>query len=208
MSGDTGTITVVTPTIPPRAEKLHRAKASVAGQTIEVEHLVLVDQDREGPGVLRQRGTERASGDWVCYLDDDDVLEPEHCERLLGHARETGADLVYPWFKVWRMGTAVDYEPLRVAGEQPFGRGFDHVAAWWIMERGNFIPVTVLVRRDVIAEVGWALPGSEEWARPDCEDWGTWQRLLRAGAKFSHLGERTWQWWMWGGNTSGRVDRW
>ena len=41
------------------------------------------------------RALEMARGDWIAFLDDDDVWEPDHLGSLLAAARETGAEFVY-----------------------------------------------------------------------------------------------------------------
>ena len=45
--------------------------------------------------VPANRALELARGEWLAYLDDDDVLLEDHLERLLRHARATGAEFVY-----------------------------------------------------------------------------------------------------------------
>ena len=42
-------------------------------------------QSNQGPGAARQRGAERARGEYLCYLDDDDYFLPEHL-AVLDHA--------------------------------------------------------------------------------------------------------------------------
>ena len=39
-------------------------------------------------------------GSWIAPLDHDDEFDPDHIERLLQHARETHAELVYGKLRV------------------------------------------------------------------------------------------------------------
>lgn len=57
------------------------------------EGCVLVDdgQVRTGPGPARNRGIERASGDYIAFLDADDRWEPGYLSTLLPLARRDGA---------------------------------------------------------------------------------------------------------------------
>jgi hypothetical protein len=56
-----------------------------------------------------------------------------------------------------------------------------------------YIPITTVVRRSLLLRTGgYPQPGSAEWPRPDCEDWGGHLRLLNIGAKFVHVPKRTW----------------
>ena len=41
-------------------------------------------QDNAGPGAARRRGGERAKGELICFLDDDDYYLPNHLEIIAG----------------------------------------------------------------------------------------------------------------------------
>jgi hypothetical protein len=77
--------------------------------------------------------------------------------------------------------------------------------------RGNFIPVTYLVRTEAVRAVG-GFPAPYEFNAAqsrDCEDYGLLLHLLDAGYKFHHVcGVRTWRYIYHGANVGGRgVDR-
>lgn len=50
--------------------------------------------DRHGPGPTRNLGLERASGDYLYFMDADDWIEDCLLERAVGKLEETGADIV------------------------------------------------------------------------------------------------------------------
>lgn len=187
------TIGVAIPSVPPRAELLAKALASVTAQRRLPDAIsVAVDHDHEGPAATRNRALWALETDWTAFLDDDDVLLPNHLEALVETAERTGADLVYPWFDV-------------IGGRDVLARGgrpFDPDE----LRKNNYIPVTVLVRTKLAKDVGgFPPPCSEEWDAPDCEDWGFLLRLLDAGASFHHLPVITWKWRHHGRNFSGRT---
>lgn len=188
-------VTVVIPSIPPRARLLRRALGSVAGQTRPPDAVsIAYDLAREGAAATRNRALAGARTEWVAFLDDDDQILPRHLEVLTECAADTGADVVYPWFEV-------------VGGADPlgwFGREFDPVA----LARANYVPVTVLARAELVRAVGGFQPRPGQPADNPCEDWGCWLAMLAAGARFVHLPERTWRWHHHGANTAGRPDRW
>lgn len=196
-------VTAVIPSIPSRVQThLHRAIDSVLQQQYTVNNIsVHVDHERRGAAASRTRALSGVGTEWSALLDDDDEWGPEHIGALMEHARETGADLVYPWFDIqaddpppgW--GGAFDPWPGRE------GAPFDEEA----LRRGNYIPITVLVRTELL----WAAGGFTAAGPPDnpCDDHGTWLSLLGVGAVFSHLPRRTWTWHWWAGNTNGRPDR-
>lgn len=185
-------IDVVIPYHQARADSdmLARAVASAGVQTLPARVLLQLDDTGAGAAATRNAGLSRADGEWVALLDSDDELRPWHLEHLIAHAGCTGADLVYPWFD-------------RVGWPDPWpereNRPFDPAA----LRRGNYIPMTVLVRRELLLAVGGFRPDRALNPPAESEDWGTWLRLLDAGARFEHLPERTWTWHVHGRNTSG-----
>lgn len=188
-------VTAVIPSIPPRVGKqLHSALDSVLMQQRPVDAIsVYVDHGRLGAARARTRALAGVSTEWAALLDDDDAWYPEHVGLLLEHAQETGADVVYPWFDVPQ-----GFDPWPYREGQPFDEE--------LLRTENYIPITVLARTELLWDVGGFTPKGP----PDnpCDDWGTWERLVEAGAKFAHLNRRTWSWNWHGGNTSGRTDRW
>lgn len=168
-------ISVVVATIPPRAELLDRALASVRAQTLQPAAVhVVMDDERRGAAHTRNRALGRVDTEWLAFLDDDDELKPNHLRACARHATLTGADVVYPWFdgddEIGMFGVTFDASLLR---------------------RRNFVPVTVLTRTDLVRKVGGFAEHPDVNGDP-CEDWGLWLRLLDAGATFSHLPQRTW----------------
>jgi len=200
------TVAVCIPSIPPRREYLRLAVCSALNQSRQPNEVsVVVDHVGVGAASNRNVAWRNTTSEWIAFLDDDDVMYPQHIETLLEHSE--GADLVYPWFDL-----PTGEDPLRVLrnGElvNPLGVPFGEEQAAYVRDHGNFIPVTVLVRRELLAEIdGFPQPGSARWGHETCEDWGCWQDLLRAGARFRHAPFRTWEWRWHGLNTSGRPWR-
>ena len=195
------TVAVCVPSIAPRGKMLARAVASVTAQDRAADALcVAIDHDRSGAAAVRNRSWRMADTEWVAFLDDDDELLPNHLEHLLAVQADTGADVVYPWHRIIGPDGRIKADLLGAQGV-PFEPSE--------LDSRNFIPVTLLVRRELLADVGgFPLPNSPEWPHSDCEDWACWRRLRDAGATFVHTPEVTWLWHHHGANTSGRGDRW
>lgn len=175
-------VSVLTPALPSRERLLAECVASVARQEVPpVEHLVAYDHARAGPSALRNRLALAAASDWLAFLDDDDLLLPNHLRVLLEGAG-TGADVVYSYCAVegrvespsWSPNTPFDADALR---------------------KNNFIPVTCLVRRARFL----AVDGFRA-VEHGMEDWDLWLRLLDAGARFACVPEVTWVYRFHGGN--------
>jgi len=46
-----------------------------------------------GPGIARNIGIENAEGNYLCFVDSDDVIAPDYCEKLYNCIRSADADL-------------------------------------------------------------------------------------------------------------------
>ena len=186
-----------------RAVLLEQALASVAASSYRALEVVLVNDGGQPPSVpsdfpfaLRRidlasnrgraaaanAGVEAARGQYVLFLDDDDLVAPEHVETLVGLAVGSGARVVYA-------DAAVGvYEPDPHEGwalrsrTVPYSRDFDPD----LLLLDNYIPFhTVLVERSLYAEAG---PFDESLAF--FEDWDLLIRLSRL-ARFQHLARVT-----------------
>ena len=190
-------VTVVIPTIPPRAQMLTRALASVESQThpaaaVIVEH----DHTGEGPAVIRNRALGQVVTEWVAFLDDDDYLLPDHLAVLCQGQEQSGADVVWPWFRVQ-------------GGTDPFPM---HRGRQWDPQDPHQIPITVLARTDAIRAVGGfqTIPDgpTDRLGNRAGEDWTLWLALSSAGYQFHHVNRITWVWCHGPQNTSGLPSRW
>lgn len=197
-------ITVCIPSIPPRRQLLHRAIGSVLSQTHQAAALsVVIDHDRVGAAGTRQRALMAVQTPWVAFLDDDDEFKPEHLEHLLNHARETGADYVYSWYEL------VLYNGRVSAHDYIFGD-----AAWQRPFNPNDpkqTTVVTLIKTELAKSVGFCEVGDDGGlidGQRIGEDYQFTLGCLRAGAKISHLVEKTWFWHHDSENTSGRPNRW
>lgn len=196
-------ITVAIPSIPGRSYSLAKAVESAAMQTRPPDViLVVVDHQRHGAYWARNVALAQIITEYVAWLDDDDVLLPNHLEVCERTALETGADLVYPGMIV-EGGRDPLATPVNGVLRDPFGVPFGPEQEHHLRTRGNFIPVTNLMRTEVaIAAGGFPQPRSAEFAEE--EDYGLLLRMLDAGAKFVHVPVRTWRYRIHGGNVGGR----
>lgn len=192
-------VTVIIPHIPARPNALAHAVKSASVQTVKPTDIIIaVDTKREGSAVTRNRALDRATTTWVAFLDDDDVLAPNHLEVLLNHAEETDADVAYAGCEVRHPTFGVI--PRREEWGR-FGLEFDPD----LLRQKSYLPVTSLVRTELAQRARFGPPAG---VVTDYDDWGFYVRLLDLDAKFSHVPEVTWVWNHNGRNTSGRSDRW
>lgn len=214
-------ITVVTPTIPPRARQLKRCsdsvdaamwwyKAKSTHKTFPLFHLVMHDHDHHGAAKTRHAGLSNVSTEWVAFLDDDDEMLPGHLLALHTAALEHQADYVWSQFRItYPNGSALDGPAF--LGAKAFSQ--------WNDEDPAQTTITTLVRTELAHEAGGFAQFEENGEQVDGhragEDFEFTMRCRKAGGQFRHHPEVTWLWHHWGiggpgvpGNTSGMPDRW
>lgn len=207
MSGDRLTVAVCIPTIDGRERMLANAMRTVRIQRRKPDQ-ILIERDRErtGAAATRNRLLARVETDVIAWLDDDDLLEPNHLIANLRVLKERPeVTLVYP-------------RPRMVGGKDPTAvtyQGRFPTPPWglrWCPEfdkhlrmRGSFIPMTHLVRTQAVRDAGGFPPGE---VLPDGryrgEDEAYLIRLLDHGAVFEHLDAKTWKWVVHTRQTAGR----
>lgn len=169
---------------------LAEAAASVAAQTVAASEVILVDdgsaapgfadiaeglgitylrQDASGLSVARNAGAARASGDWIAFLDDDDVWHPDRLARQFD-ALDAHPDAIACATGGWYMD----------AGGNRFGEGWAARAASADEMLRGVVPfpriTTLLIRRDAYLAVG----GCDRATEPS-EDNDLIMRLLQVG---------------------------
>jgi hypothetical protein len=185
-------VTFVIPTHPARLTNgmTKRAIGSALMQSHTPAGLIVeVDKYREGAAVVRNRGLQKVTTEWVAFLDSDDQLKKHHLETLVHGAQATGADYLFTWYDP----IGFRYDPL-----PHFGKVFDP-------ENPTQTTITTLVRTELAQEVGFrdVPPGKLVEGQRYGEDFQFTVECIAKGAKIVHIPERTWLWNAHGFNTSG-----
>ena len=120
-----------------------------------------------GPNAARNRGAEQAEGEWIAFVDDDDLWAPTKLTRQIGLATDGGFAWVYA-------GTVNVDDSLRIIhGVRPP----DPATVVAALPRSNPIPAgasNVVLRRSLFTSAD----GFNEDLRA-CEEWDLWLRLAR-----------------------------
>lgn len=56
--------------------------------------IIVIDQDNHGPAIARNAGLDRATGDYIGFLDSDDYIDPDYFESMVRMAETHDADIV------------------------------------------------------------------------------------------------------------------
>lgn len=88
-------LSILTPAVPSRFAQLKRLSDELAGQigTLQVEHLILLDNKRRTVGEKRDALLRASRGQYVCYCDDDDWISTDYVSELYRLACE-GPDVI------------------------------------------------------------------------------------------------------------------
>lgn len=184
-SGAPGTprVSVVVPTYQ-RADTIARAVNSALGQTFTDLEVIVVDdagddatpevlaslgdprirflrhETNKGGNAARQTGIEAARGEWIAFLDSDDVWTSTKLERQLQRLAEAGprAGFCYTWYDI-ELGDGT-FLPTRA----PRAEGFRDAA--FIVEHAVGTFSSMLVARHVLQQVGGL-----DLSLPACQDW-------------------------------------
>jgi LmbE family N-acetylglucosaminyl deacetylase len=134
------------------------------GARVDVEGIKLVEHETSlGRAEAANAGVRAASSDFVVFLDDDDLMYPEHLATLAAGATPCYSDAV----------SAFAHAKMRI-----YSRDFDRE----LLLIDNYIPLpTVLIRRADFLELGGFDPAFDLF-----EDWDFLIRLAQR-ARFTHI---------------------
>lgn len=132
-----------------------------------------------------------ARGIWLNFLDDDDVLYPDHVETLIRKLQQCGGDAAYGGVRTCR------YRSIETVSEGPLSEEirFNHAFDPDVLLFENYLPImSVLFSQK-------ALSGMDRWFDESLvlfEDWDFWIRLSR-GRTFQHVDVITAEYRLYGG---------
>lgn len=177
-----------------RPALLRQALASVANQTWRnLEVVVVEDGSSEGetvcnafrdkltiryvrlsPAVGRaaagNRALAEARGEWLCFLDDDDLLFSDHIEVLVQTVQESG--LLGAYALAWRVFCRTEDNERGVIREIWHDTFPDEPFSRYVLWRHNFMPIqSVLFHRSLYERYGGFAVDMDQ-----LEDWNLWTR--------------------------------
>ena len=144
-------------------DRTRQIAAGFAGQGIQI-----VQQQNKGAGAARNRGIRETSGEFIAFLDADDLwLENKTLRQLNYFSEHPEAALVSGFAHWWNIAKGTK----RITGRVP--RDIHTLRRENLVHNALGNPSMVMVRRSALAEVG----GFEEKIRWG-QDWELWMRLL------------------------------
>lgn len=165
-------LTVITVTIPERAQMVAELASALDAQTEPVQWALDVDDIGDGPVRYLNDLVESIDSEWLFRLDDDDLVDPTHFETIAPHLCAEN-DIVYTWPRVVPSDDVFAETELQLV--RPLGS----------LEKVNFIASAAAVRRSLWVDLGGLRDVPEE-------DHDFWLRAWRAGARFRCIPKVTW----------------
>jgi glycosyltransferase involved in cell wall biosynthesis len=179
-------VSVIIPTYN-RRDYLKEAVESVLAQSGDTPEVIVVDdgstdgtaavlrsfgaslrhvaQPRSGVSSARNKGIRIAAGDWLAFLDSDDLWLPRKLAVQLDYIRENPSIRVCQTEETWiRNGKRINPKKFH---KKPAGHCFP-----LLLDRCLVSPSAVMIHRDVFGEVGYF-----DESLPACEDYDLWLRI-------------------------------
>jgi len=139
---------------------------------IQDERIKLISQQNQGAGIARNTGIVNAKGEYIAFLDTDDIWEPTKLEKQVNVLEENPqVGLVYTWVEyVNETGQSTG----RILKHQTEGNVWEKLIECNLIECGS----VAMIRRSCFDDVGIFDKSLSSFV----EDWDMW---LRIASRFS-----------------------
>ncbi len=152
----------------------------------------LIRQKNGGVAAARNAALKIADGEWIAFLDADDVWFPEKLSEQMGVIRgNAGINLVFTNYFLWDGERDLE---LRFKSEAKFPRG-DYNRR--LIFHNLFGMSSVLLKRAALESIG----AFDQSVAP-AEDWDLWLRLADSGLRAVGINKPLLRYRMWSGNAS------
>ena len=146
------------------------------------DRVTLIQQSNQGPGVARNAGLKVATGEFIQFMDSDDLASLNKLEVQANALMEQQADIVYgPWAKVWITDDCI--RPENVVLQQKALPPHHHPLHWFLTT-WSMVFQQCLVRRSALEKAGGYREDMKLY-----EDGELFVRLLLSDARLIHESE-------------------
>lgn len=131
----------------------------------------VINKPHSGLSATLNEGIRNARGDYLIFLDDDDILHPQMISTAFAAMKGAGVDMVTVGYKYFGENAPLrNSEQFLIPGKEKYL----HV----LMSHNPFPINSVLIRSSVVRDEGYFDETME-----GCEDWDLWLRLVAKGIR-------------------------
>ncbi|NJM99223.1 MAG: glycosyltransferase family 2 protein [Phormidesmis sp. RL_2_1] len=146
------------------------------------DRIILLQQPNQGPGAARNAGLNLATGEFIQFMDSDDLSSLNKLEVQAQTLIKHSADMVYgPWLKAWMDNRCIRLENV-VLQQRPLPASRHPLH--WFLTRWSMVFQQCLIRRTALIRVGGYRKDMRLY-----EDGDLFVRLLLSGATLVHEAE-------------------
>jgi glycosyltransferase involved in cell wall biosynthesis len=147
-----------------------------------IDRIIYVTQDNRGLAAARNRGLEKAKGEYIALLDGDDIWLPNRLEKMVDYLqanREVGF-ITSDAYLMYGNQPSTDTYYSKLSRRQHFHtEGQDR----WIL-LCDFVFIMTVIRRELFSQ-----HGIFDETLSACADWDLWIRFITEGEKAGFINE-------------------
>ncbi len=122
---------------------------SVLNQFDSVSNLTVYHQENSGVSRARNKGIELATGDFIQFLDSDDLLEPNKLQVQIDALNKSGHDVAYgDWIKYQEIETGLFADGEKISRSMKREPEIELFTDFWCP------PAALLFRNDIVKKIG------------------------------------------------------
>ena len=132
--------------------------------------LIKLSVNNGGPAAPRNVGVEAAKGDWIAFLDSDDIWHPQKLELQMAVAKLEGVEFLSTQMANFTDDSKLSFEVVRTVSHKKLTFQLQRI-------KGAIPTSSVLVKRSLILN----FPFNENFRYKAVEDYHCWLRILSSG---------------------------
>lgn len=92
---------------------------------------IFMNEKNSGQAITTNKGIENSTGEWIAFLDCDDLLAPDFCQVLLAEAKRSGAEIIKGRVRNIELDGSVIETPLKVHEDIMQKSALCFTDSWW-----------------------------------------------------------------------------